>query len=87
MSFISKIDKNFKIETKIDKPDIKFYNVKSGIFDVYGLYKFFDIEEYCRMDIETADSLKTGVGALNTCTAGGRIRFKTNCRRYCFNNC
>lgn len=78
MCDISKIDKNFKIETKIDKPDIKFYDVKSGVFDVYGLYNFFENNNYCRMNPEVADSLQSGAGALNWCTAGGRIRFKTN---------
>ncbi len=85
MSNISKIDKNFKIETKIDKADIKFYDVKSGIFDVYGLYKFYETDKYCRMDPVIADSLKTGVAALNWCTAGGRIRFKTNSRYVAIN--
>ena len=80
MNDISKIDKNFKIETKIDKPDIKFYDAKCGLFDIYGLYNPFEQDDYCRMPPEVAKNVSGGVAGLNKCTAGGRIRFKTNSR-------
>ena len=34
---ISRIDKNFKVETKINKSDIVFYDVKNEPFTVYGV--------------------------------------------------
>ena len=37
MSDISNIDKNFKIETKIQKDDIKFISALESCFDIYGL--------------------------------------------------
>ena len=40
---ISKIDKNFAVETKINEPDIQFYDVRKEPFEVYGLYG--DIEK------------------------------------------
>ncbi len=75
---ISEIDKNFKIETKIDKPDLKFYDVASGIFDMYGLYTKDCVEPYHRMDYEVGKSVSEHIHNLNRCTAGGRLRFKTN---------
>ncbi len=75
---ISEIDKNFKIITKIDKPDIKFYSANCGLFDIYGLHEPESDAPYHRMDIETAESISIHVRNLNYCTAGGRIRFKTN---------
>ena len=38
-----KVDKNLIIETKIDKPDIKFYDVRQAPFDVYGFYEMEEI--------------------------------------------
>ncbi len=78
MSDITKIDKNFKIATKINKPNIKFFDAKCDLFDIYGLYKPFEIDKYCRMDPEVAKAVSGGVESLNKCTAGARIRFKTN---------
>ena len=34
---ISKIDKNFKVETNINRADIKFYDVKEEPFKIYGV--------------------------------------------------
>ena len=38
MSDISKIDKNFVINTNIGKDDICFYNVRENKFKVYGVF-------------------------------------------------
>lgn len=78
MSEISKIDKNFDIQTKLDKSDIKYYDLKCGNFEIYGLYKPYEVDGYCRMDRNVASAVSEGVASLNICTAGGRIRFKTN---------
>ena len=75
---ISEIDKNFKIETKIDKPDLKFYDVSEGHFELYGLHTDDCIEPYHRMNFEVGKSISEHIHNLNRCTAGGRIRFKTN---------
>lgn len=75
---ISEIDKNFKIESKIDKPDIKFYPANCGLFDIYGLHEPMSGEPYHRMDFDIGKSVSVHIDNLNRCTAGGRIRFKTN---------
>ncbi len=37
MPNIAAIDSNFKVNTTIDKPDIRFYDVQEAPFAVYGL--------------------------------------------------
>ncbi len=76
MQDIAKLDKNFKVETKIDKPDIKFYNCEDAPFKIYGVFK--EGEVFVRMPMKTARSVSEGVVGLNSMTAGGRIRFVTN---------
>ncbi len=76
MSDISSIDKNFKVETKIDKSDIVFYNSLDKPFEINGI--FFENGKFRRMPEEVAKTVNEGVYRLHTNTAGGRIRFKTN---------
>ena len=73
---ISSIDKNFKVETDINKSDIKFYDVKSEPFKVYGLS--YENGYFRRMPEAVAETVNQGVKGLHVHTAGGRIRFKTN---------
>ena len=75
MSNIAEIDKNFKIETQIEKDDIKFYDVREEPFKVYGvIYE----NGFRRMPQSVAESVSTGVNWLHAMGAGGRVRFKTN---------
>ncbi len=76
MKTIADIDKNFKVETKIDKEDIKFYDAESEPFELYGIYK--DEDRYRRMPEEVALKVSEGVHFLHANTAGGRIRFVTD---------
>ena len=76
MSNISKIDKNFKIETKIAKKDIEFFDIRQSPFKIYGV--FFENGKFRRMPETVAKSVSDGVAWLHTNTAGGRVRFKTN---------
>ncbi len=73
---ISKIDKNFKVETKINKGDIEFYSVRSSPFSVHGL--IYTGGKFRRMDEDVARQVSHGVYGLHTNTAGGRVRFKTD---------
>ncbi len=84
MSDITKIDKNFKIETNIKKDDVKFISALEPCFDIYGLM-CTDVA-FHRMPREVAAAANDGVKALNENTAGGRIRFKTN-SKYIIVNC
>lgn len=72
------VDKNMVVKSTIDKPDVKFYDVKSGIFSVFGLDDFYGDEYYKRIPISVATATSDGVRDLNFNTAGGRIVFKTN---------
>ena len=76
MSDISKIDKNFAINTNIDRDDIKFYNVSEKPFKVYGIFR--ENGRYTRMPEDVAKTVSDGVYMLRTNTAGGRVRFKTD---------
>ena len=76
MSNIENIDKNFKIETKIDKPDIEFHSARSAPFRIYGV--FHQDGKFRRMPEEVAKKVSPGVHFLHANTAGGRVRFMTN---------
>ena len=76
MSNIARIDKNFVVDTKIDKTDVRFYNVNEAPFKVYGVYHTG--QQFVRMDSEVAKNVSEGVFGLHNHCAGGRVRFKTN---------
>ena len=76
MSDISKIDKNFEVKTKIEKDDVKFYNIEDTPFEIYGLMR--ENGRYCRLPEKVAESVSPGVHALYANTAGGRVRFVTD---------
>ncbi len=75
---LEEIDKNLKIETDITEPDILWRSVRQAPFSIHGV--LYDEEQGCfvRMPQSVADRVSRGVADLNHCTAGGRIRFKTN---------
>jgi hypothetical protein len=73
---IEKIDKNFKIETKINKPNIKFYNTLCAPFKIYGV--FYEDGKFRRLPESVAKNVSDYVTLLHANTAGGRVRFKTN---------
>ena len=73
---LDEIDKNFKVETKLNKSDIKFYSAVENPFHVYGL--IYENGKFRRMPQEVAKSVSEWFGYLNTNTAGGRVRFKTD---------
>ena len=76
MKNIAEIDTNFKVETKINKPDIKFYDIRKPPFQINGV--FFEDGQYRRMPAAVAKNISDGVFALHANTAGGRVRFKTD---------
>ena len=76
MNDIASIDKNFKIETNINKNDIKFYDARVSPFKIYGI--FYENGKFRRMPEEIAKTVSNGVYSLHANTAGGRVRFKTN---------
>lgn len=73
---ISKIDKNFKVETKIERDGLTFYDIDEAPFEICGVYR--DGDHYVRIPADVAKSVSEGVFSLHTHTAGGRVRFVTN---------
>ncbi len=49
MRSIEGIDKNFKIETSIEKEGLKFYDTNSAPFKISGIYTTENIEECPKM--------------------------------------
>ena len=76
MSDLSQIDRNFIVESTIDKKDIKFWNAEQAPFKMYGLIREGD--KLCRLPEAVAEQANTGVQKLRKCTAGGRVRFITD---------
>ncbi len=76
MRDISLIDKNFAIQTEIDRDDVKFYDIENEPFKVYGVFK--ENGKYRRMPEATAKSVNMAIYGLHTHTAGGRVRFRTD---------
>jgi hypothetical protein len=76
MKEIYVLDKNFKVDTKIVRQDIVFYNVLETPFEINGV--FYENGKFRRMPEKVAKSVSEGVYALHTNTAGGRVRFKTD---------
>ena len=73
---IAKIDKNFKIETKIDRPNIRFLSVLSAPFRIYGA--FYEDGKFRRIPEAVAKIVNDGVYHLHANAAGARVRFKTD---------
>ncbi len=75
---IDEIDKNLKVETDIQEPDLVWLNVRQAPFMISGI--FYDEEQGCfvRLPQKIADRVSEGVADLNHHTAGGRVRFRTN---------
>ena len=79
MNQIEKIDPNFKLSTLGNHEDVVFYNCLQEPFQVYGLMRPEGERDYfVRIPEEVAQNSNDGVVYLNTNTAGGRVRFRTN---------
>ena len=69
---IAKIDENFKIETAINRPGIRFYSIDNEPFKIHGVFREEGL--YRRLPKALAEEVSTGVAKLHSHTAGGRIR-------------
>ena len=82
MSNMAAVDSNFKVETSIDKADIRFYNVRTQPFAVYGLlYEngcFRRMPEAVALQAERDFDQPGGIHRLHDMAAGGRVRFVTD---------
>ena len=73
---LAKIDKNFIINTNIEKEGLKFYSIEEKPFKIYGVFK--ENGKYIRMPERDAKAVSENVGILNYQTSGGRVRFITD---------
>ena len=76
MKNIADIDKNFKVETNIEREGLKFFNPEKAPFKIYGVFREGD--RFRRMPESAAKSVSEGVEYLHSNTAGGRVRFITD---------
>ena len=76
MSNIAEIDKNFKVETKIEQEGIKYYNPEEKPFKIHGIFREGD--KFRRLPKAVAETVNEGVLVLGNHAAGGRIRFATD---------
>lgn len=76
MKDFAKIDRNFAIETEIERAGLCFYDVEEAPFRIHGIFK----ENGCfrRIPEEVAKRVSPGVCMLHTNSAGGRVRFITD---------
>ena len=75
---ISEIDPNFAVSDAMGLKDLVWLNVKEPPFTVHGLIPPSIGEPFLRMPRKVAEKVSEGVRGLNTHTAGGRIRFRTD---------
>ena len=73
---ISKIDKNFKVETELKQEGLVFHNALEKPFEINGV--FYEEDKFVRMPMEIGKGISEGVASLVPCTAGGRVRFITD---------
>ena len=79
MKPLAEVDKNFSLGKNLNKPDICFYNVLNAPFRIDGVIPpKYEGEPFCRIPHETAKQIGETLYAMNHCTSGGRIRFKTD---------
>lgn len=76
MKSLAEIDSNFKVETKITKPDLVFVDPRNEPIEIDGV--FYENGSFRRMPEAVAKSVSEGVYTLHTASSGGRIRFKTD---------
>lgn len=75
---ITDIDKNLAVESSLNLPDVRWFDSKEEPIRVCGLAICKKGDIFRRMPQDIADTVNPGVAYLNTNTAGGRIRFRTN---------
>lgn len=73
---MSNVDPNLVVPTKLEKDNIRFFNVLEEPFQVYGV--FYEDGAFRRLPEAVAETVNPGVLRLHWNTAGGRVRFRTD---------
>lgn len=74
---IEDIDKNLKVKKEIDRNDVKYFDVKTDGFSLFGL-PATDEKLFRRMPESVAKKVNPGVERLYSNTSGGRVIFETD---------
>ena len=75
---IDEIDQNLRIETDITEPDLIWLDARTAPFVISGVMYDENRGRFCRLPQDVAEATSEGVADLNRCTAGGRVRFRTD---------
>lgn len=79
MKPIELIDRNMAVVTRIEDPDVKWFDVHDAPFSLHGFGCAQDKSDvFRRLPADIAKSVSDSVYNLSHHTAGGRVRFKTN---------
>lgn len=81
MISIAELDKNLAVPKRIDESirgTLSFFDAEEPPFAIHGVFREGD--GFVRLPKHIAETVSEGVRELNACTAGGRVRFKTNSR-------
>lgn len=78
MRGIDEIDQNLAVTGTIGDTTVHFFNVRQKPFRIYGLLAGNAGEPFRRLPLQVAEQVSEGVKNLHSCTAGGRVRFRTN---------
>lgn len=74
---VTRIDRNFLAGSRIDRTDIRWVNVLEAPIRLHGL-AVTEPGRFWRLPEGLIDSVSPGVAAMARCTAGGRVRFRTD---------
>lgn len=78
---IAELDKNLAVEKRINediRKNLAFFDAEEKPFSIHGVFR--DGESFARVPEKIAETVSEGVHSLSRCTAGGRVRFRTNSR-------
>jgi len=76
MKNIAEVDKNFVVETSVEREGLCFFDVEKGPFKICGVFK--ENGMFRRIPETVAQTVNEGVYSLHTHCAGGRVRFVTD---------
>ena len=78
---IAELDKNLSVQHSLPqevKESFEFFDAEQAPFSIHGVFR--DGDCLVRVPEAVAETVSEGVLHLSRCTAGGRVRFRTNSR-------
>ena len=78
MKNVAELDKNMAVMTRVDDETLVWRSAREQPFRLEGLYDPYAPGPYRRLPQDVAEATSGGVAELALCTAGGRVRFRTD---------